>query len=276
MKPATFDILARQLRDVDFDIIQTSGNGETFLNPNYIDYIRRLKQDFPNSPRWIYNNFSLLDEEMANIIIRENLFDKVHVTIDSMVPWVYERAKNLNFSTMLSNLSYFLKANAGQIPVTILYNDVRRYYEHCQNVIGMRPARDLFTDKELASVELDDQYDLIKEFFSDYGPVNMCRINPCLWGEREQAPPDPTAPCPKINVIEQVAWVLPDGSITACCYDDRQRDWVVGNIHDEHILDIFNGERRAAAIERIKTRDHTDYPCTNPRCCSFGTGIEAK
>ena len=275
MEPETFNELVGQLMEVKFDIIQTSGNGETFLNEHYIDYIRTLKREFPNIPRWIYNNFSLMTKERADIIIDERLFNRVNVTIDSLIPWVYERSKNLNFERMFENLKYFLAINR-QVPVTILYNDINRYYERCKKMLGRRPARDYFTDEELALIP--DEFENIKHRIDllNRGPLSFCKINPCLWGERRQAPRDENAPCPKINVIEKVIWVLPNGDCTACCYDDSQDAFIVGNIHETHLLDIFYGDRRREIIENIKKRAYKDYPCTNPRCCSFGDGIEAK
>jgi len=84
------------------------------------------------------------------------------------------------------------------------------------------------------------------------------------------------ASCPKIQVIEKVIWILPNGNCTACCYDDRQDAFVVGNIHNEHLLDIFYGDKRKDIIEKIKHRFYKDYPCTNPLCCGFAEGVEIK
>jgi hypothetical protein len=276
MKPDTFAVLLEQLKDIDFDIAQTSGNGEVFLNPHYQGYIEQLKAAFPDKPLWLYNNFSLLDKERADWMLHGGYFERVHVTIDSLQPGIYERAKNLNINTMIENVLYFLSRNQ-DTPLTILYNDVRRYYAHCQAVTGNRPTRDFFTDELLATVE--DEFEAIRDFFTRHakGPVQFCRVNPCLWGERENTPPNLEAPCPKINVIEQVCWVLPNGNITVCCYDDNQDAFTVGNIHNAHIWDIWNGEHRQEIIAGIKERRYNgNYPCTNPACCSFGTGIEVK
>jgi len=271
MEPETFNELVNQLKDVKFNIVQTSGNGETFTNPNYLDYVRTLKQEFPDTPRWIYNNFLMMNKTRADIICDEQLFERVHTRVDSLIPWVFKKASNLNFDLVMRNIDYFLSVNQNT-PLTILYNDVNVYYKHCQNVIGKRPSRDFFTDEELAQVP--EEFEAIKQRFK--GNVNFCKINPCLWGERDQAPPDPDAPCPKINVIEQVTWVLPNGDITVCCYDDSQDKFIAGNIHEEHILDIFYGERRKEWIRKIKNREIKDAPCQDPKCCSFGGGIEAK
>jgi sulfatase maturation enzyme AslB (radical SAM superfamily) len=266
MEPDTFAVLVEQLKDIDFDIIQTSGNGETFLNPHYLDYVRTLKREFPDKPRWIYNNFSMMTKERADAIVNERLFDRVHVTIDSLVPWVYERSKRLNFERTMKNLEYFISINDA-VPLVILYNDIKLYYARVAEW-GLRPANDNFTDAELEQVT--DELEDMRERFGTRDNVTVCQVNPCLWGERGQAVKDPKTPCPKLDIIENVTWVLPSGNVTACCYDDNQDAFICGNIHDEHLLDIFNGEKRREFIEGIKARKYTDYPCTSPGMCIFG------
>lgn len=275
MEPETFNILVEHLKDVKFDIIQTSGNGETFLNPYYLDYIWALKYDFPDVPRWIYNNFSLITKERAEIIVKARLFSKIHVRIDSLQKWILERNSNLNFDIVMNNLKYFMSINT-TTPLVILYNDINVYYDRCKKVLDKRPVRDYYTDEELAKVP--DEFGDIEKFFRPLAKseISFCKINPCLWGERRQAPRNGTTPCPKINVIEKVIWILPNGDCTACCYDDEQNAFIVGNIRDRHLLEIFYGEKRRQIIENIKNRVYKDYPCTNPLCCSFGDGIEAK
>ena len=277
MEPETFAVLLRQLKDVEIGgPIQTSGNGEVWLNQYYLEYIRELKRELPLTKRWIYNNFSLMTGGRATAIVRENLFDRIHVRIDSLHKWIFERNSNLNFEAVMKNLEYFMSINES-IPLVILYNDIKIYYSRCKAVIGKRPARDYYTDEELSLVT--DEKQAIEDHFRPLAkaPFSVCKINPCLWAERHQAPKDVTTPCPKLNVIKNVIWVLPNGDCTCCCYDDRQDTFIAGNIHETHILDIFYGERRAEWIRKIENFETRDYACCrNARCCGFGDGMEAK
>ena len=271
----TFGIFIEQLKDIKCDIIQTSGNGETFLNPYYLEYMLTLKKQFPHIPRWIYNNFSLLDKNKADIIVRENLFDKIHVRIDSLQKWVFERNSNLNFELVVENLKYFMGINT-KIPLTVLYNDINVYYNKCKKILNKRPIRDYYTDEELKRVL--DEYEEVKDYFSKLSkaPIAFCKINPCLWGERLHAPKNSIAKCPKIEVIKNVIWLLPNGDVTGCCYDDTQDKFILGNIHNEHLLTIFNSDKRKEFIKNIENRVYKEYPCTNPLCCGFSDGMEKK
>lgn len=276
MQPETFNILVEQLKDVEIGgPIQTSGNGEVFLNLNYLDYVRTLKREFPEVDRWIYNNFSMMTEERSGAVVNEELFDRIHVRIDSLHKWIFERNSNLNFENVMRNLEYFMSIN-DKIHLVILYNDINIYYNRCKSVIGKRPTRDYYTDKELSKVP--DEMNAIESHFRPLAKssISFCKINPCLWGERHQAPQDTITPCPKINVIKNVVWVVPNGDVMACCYCDRQDEMYCGNITKEHILDIFYGVKRAEWIRKIENREIIEHPCNNPRCCGFGDGVEAK
>lgn len=278
MEKPVFNEMVKQLKDIKFRLVQTSGNGEAFLNPHYLDYVETLKTEFPQTPRWTYNNFSLLNREKANRIILDRLFDKVHVRIDSLHKWIFERNSSLNQDIVFDNLKYFLSINKW-IPVVILYNDIRKYYKKCISWLGKRPVRDYFTDEELKQVP--DEQEEIKKYFQQYAsvPLTVCNIGHSLWGERLHAPKDTTTPCPKFNVISKVTWVCPNGDVDVCCYDDTQNLFVVGNIMKDHILDIFHSEKRKELLRKIKNREITSYPCTNPSACSMGGetfGIEEK
>lgn len=213
-----FTVLVNQLKDIKFDVIQTSGNGEAFLNPFYLDFISVLKREFPSVPRWTYNNFSMLDKARAERIVNENLFDKIHVRIDSLHKWIFERNSNLNQENVFNNLKYFLNIN-NKIPITILYNHIPDYYKKVNKVLGKRPTRDYFTDEELKQIphEAND----IKKYFQPFSkdvPITICTIGHSLWGERQTSPKDTKSPCPKWNVINNVIWISPNGDCILCCY----------------------------------------------------------
>jgi len=271
MPPEIFNELVKQLKDVDFKMIQTSGNGEALLNPHHLDYISTIRKNWPSIPMWTYNNFSFMTKDKAERIVNERLFDSVTVRIDSLHKWIFEKNSNLNQDIVFENLKYFLSINK-DIPVVLLYNNITEYYAKCLRVTGHRPARDYFSDADLAKVTNEEQD--IRNYFQPFSkvPLRMSHMGHSLWGERHHAPLNPTAPCPKWNVINNVTWVCPNGDIDVCCYDDTQSRFVAGNIMKEHILDIFYGPKRAEILANIKSRAYKDYPCTNPVCCSFGDG----
>ncbi|MFX0132989.1 MAG: SPASM domain-containing protein [Candidatus Hodarchaeota archaeon] len=284
MSRETFDVLKKQLKDVKCDIIQSSGDGETFHNPNYLDFIEELKQIKPDTPIWIYNNFSEFTQERIDRVLANNYFEKIHTRIDSLIPWIFEKSSNLNFETVIENIKYFLSQN-NRIPFVVLYNRITDYYDRCEQVTGKRPIRDRFTDFELAQVpdEMKDITNFLKSHAKNPDLIAMCKISHGLWGERYRNDIEHNShwPCPKANVIEKVCWVYPNGKIGMCCYEDRQNpEWALGDIRKQHILDIFYGEKRMDTLKKIKNLQNVNpfynYPCNNPRMCGFNDGVEAK
>jgi len=273
MPQEVFDALIGQLKDCEVGQFQTSGNGECLLNPNYLNYLRTLKKEFPNVERWCYNNFSMMRYEISKQIIDEVLINKMHARVESLDPEVMRKSSRLNFDLVIENIKHFLQLNdKNQVPLIILYNNPGDYYKKCMKVLGKPPQYWPFGDRTDFPNEEQD----IRNFFQRWSnyPINSFRINHCLWAERENCQPDTKEPCPKINVIKRVMWVSPNGDVQGCCYDDTQSHFVLGNILNTHIADIFNGEERAEFIRKIENREITDYPCVNPKCCNFDEGLE--
>lgn len=269
MEDDIFNILFEQLKDIKFQMLQTSGNGEALLNPRFLDYTERLKRGFNKRCKiWTYNNFSLWDKNVSKRVVETELFDKIHVRIDSLEKWIFQKCSNLNPDNVFENLKYFLSIN-DKIPVVILYNNIKDYYDRCQKLINKRPVRDYFSDKELDMVKDEEQK--IYDYFKPYAKCDLeiLRIGHSLWGERQTASKNTIAQCPKLNVIENVTWISPDGNVNLCMYEDRQDTFVLGNIKNEHILDIFNGKKRQEWLNKIRNREITEYPCTNPLLCGF-------
>lgn len=271
-----FDIILQQAKDIKtLNMIQTSGNGEAFLNPNYLDYISQLKKEF-TFPVWTYNNFSLLNRDRANRIVQEQLFDKIHVRVDSLDKQWFETNSNLNQDLVFENLKYFMSINT-KIPVTILYNNIKSYYKRCWKILEKRPERDFFTDDQLDNYA--NEAGKIRTYFEPFSkvPIDICEIGHSLWGERRTATPDYDYMCPKVSVISHVTWICPNGDVSVCCYDDTQSKFIVGNILDDHILDIWNSDKRLKIVENIKNKAYNGTaPCTSPRCCGFGDKEEIK
>jgi len=280
MEPEVFYTLLKQLKDVETNIIQTSGLGETFMNPHFLEYVHELHKAFPKTPKWIYNNFSIFTPDLINTVLNNKYFEKIHTRIDSLDSYIFQMSSNLRYSEVFENLDYFLSVNE-TTPLVILYNNIKDYYNRCKSVTGKRPIRDRFTDADLENVPDEQQAitNYVKSKAKRPELVTVCRINHGLWGERyrNDIQHNPDYPCPKIEVIKKVCWIYPNGDIGMCCYEDRQSpEFSLGNITIEHILDIFYGEKRKKAIENIKNNVYRIYPCNNPRLCGFGDGVESK
>ena len=266
MPPDVFERIVSQLRDVDFEVLQTSGNGDAFMNPDFIHYLRVLRKTFPTVFINFYSNFVLFGQCETNIITGEKLLDHVHIRIDSLSPIIANRVTgSRTLDIILRNVNYFMSRNRG-IKFEVMYNHVPSYYKRCWEVMGKKPLYLPFTDSEVAAIP--DEYRKIKNYF---GNENVCysRMGHSLWAERTQALPDPVTSCPKLAQFESIIWINPSGNIDICGYDDLQSVFIAGDTAEEHILKIWNGERRRGIIKKIRNREYKKYPCVNPRCCQM-------
>ena len=59
MSESVFDIVCSQLADIRCHVIQTSGNGDCWLHPKFPEYLRTLRNRFPDARIYNYSNFAL-------------------------------------------------------------------------------------------------------------------------------------------------------------------------------------------------------------------------
>jgi hypothetical protein len=272
MLPEVFEAACEQLKDVQFETIQTSGNGDCFLHFEFLHWLQTLRSEFPHATIVNYSNFALYTAEWADAILGSRLIDEQFTRIDSLTRGIFQRSTGLNQAIVFSNLERFIRQNTS-VKLTIGYSSIPQYHRKCWTVLGKKPFHSPFTSVEVAA--MTDEYQDIIEHFSAIPtgrPVQFYRINQSLWAEREdpKTPADPDSPCPKLagRILDRVLWICPNGNVSVCGYDDSQNTFICGNILREHILGIWNGERRQQLLEDIRQRRTKTYPC-NPQCCQL-------
>ena len=272
MTQEVFDAIVDQLHDVDFDVIQTSGNGDGFLNPNWFDWVRRLRSTFPDAKIHFYSSFGPMTKERIDIIVKEDLLDEVYTRIDSLDPaTIHKATKRLDGDQVLSNMRYFATAKR-KCKFVIGYSSIPQYYRKCRKLLRKEPLLSPFEPWEVA--EMRDEFGAIGGYFRKLelgGPTKIYRIRQSMWAERldPRVPSQPLYPCPKMEskILEKIMWICPNGAIDVCGYDDTQGAMAVGNLLLDHILDIWNGEKRKEMLQSIASRSRVGYPCNNPACC---------
>ena len=273
MLSEVFDTACEQLQDVEFDTVQTSGNGDCFLHPEFFHWLQRIRSEFSRAVVVNYSSFALYTEDWADAILGGHLIDRQFTRVDSLVPSIFQRSTGLNRNVVFCNLERFIRRNES-VDLTIGYSSIPQYHRKCRAMLDKPPFHSPFTSAEVA--DMCDEYQDIIEHFSAIPtrrPVQFYRINQSLWAEREdpRTPADEEAACPKarLGILDRVLWICPNGDLSACGYDDSQDTFIYGNILQEHILEAWNGERRRAVLEDIRERRITTYPCKNPRCCKL-------
>jgi hypothetical protein len=272
MLPETFEKVIERLKEVDFDTIQTSGNGDCFLNPWFIDYLRRLRKEFPSKQIHNYSSFVSYDSDLQRVVITEKLIDKQHTRIETVNLELWKKTARMNTSRAYANICAFATYPDRVIPLSIGYFCLPSYFKLCRDVLGKLPYKLKLSPNEIAS--LRDEYDDIKRLFASYTGVEYTRINQSLWAEREDpfCPKDVLTECPKLEVFEKCVWISPDGSYNLCGYDDTQHAFRCGSVFGLSIEQLFSCQVRKDYIDLIKGKRMTDYPCNNPKCCKLYGG----
>ncbi len=270
MTPEVFRRVVGELCTITFDTIQTSGNGDCFLNPHFMNYLRTLRKEFPNATICNYSSFAMYTPEIADAIIGEGLIDKQFTRIDSLDESVAARASGLNPGVVRGNLEYFIGRNHS-IELSIGYSSIPQYYRRCQSLLGHAPFHGPFASMEVGN--MPDEFGVIQSHFLSLEsacPPLVTSINQSLWAEREHPDTahDPDGECPKLGLLDKIIWICPDGTVDLCGYDDTQRAFEIGNIMSDSIIDIWTGPKRRELLEKIRTRRWRGYPC-NPRCCKM-------
>jgi MoaA/NifB/PqqE/SkfB family radical SAM enzyme len=266
MSQQVFDAAIKHMREIDFDIVQTGGDGDAFLNPIYLDSLRRLRREFPKVRIDLYSNFALLTPDVADVLIEENIINRLYTRVDSVIDQAFAISTGLDMELVFSNIDYFLSKNK-KIVFQINYSNIKGYRDNCRRVLGKEPYQWI----EALDWVPSDEYEAVVRRFSNLGEVRFSNIKRTLWAERNDPAikPELDMPCQRTYCFHDVCYVWPTGNIGICGYDDGQDAMIVGNVLEESIASIWSGERRNKMIEHVTNRRIKGYPCINPKACLF-------
>jgi hypothetical protein len=268
MSQETFDKVLDQISGIEVDVIQTGGDGDAFLNPIYIESLRRLKKQFPNAKRALYSNFDLLTPKVADMLIEEQLLTHIYTRADTINGGLFYACTGLDFDWVLRNITYFMENNHG-IKFEINYSSIPEYKKICKDVLNKEPFQWMMQfDKAM------DEYEQVKAFFQNIDPdrsVMVNRIKRSLWAERNdpRIQCEPDMKCGRTYLFDNVCYVWPTGRVGICGYDDGQDALICGNVYESTIPEIWESDERKKVIKKVLTREIKEYPCNNPKACLF-------
>ncbi len=272
MNESTFETMVRDLHEIDFAVLQTSGNGDCWLNVHFLEWLTRLRHEFPAVQIVNYSNFAMLDPWRADEIISKRLLNKQCTRLDSLDPAILARTNNLNPELVLNNLNHFVKRNeaaGAPIEIEVGYSSVASYYRLCRRITGHAPFHGTFAEAEAEA--LPNEYEQIKERYTRPG-CHTVEINQSLWAEREdpRTPADPDGICPKLTggILDRVCWIHPNGEIGSCGYFSDQHTGNYGDLRTKSLADIWQSPERAAMLTKIRNREIKSKMC-NPACCKL-------
>lgn len=267
MSMDVFNKAVEDMKEIQFDIIQTGGDGDSFLHGRYLGALRVLRKEFPKAKIVLYSNMYLFNHSRTDEIVEENLIDELNTRIDSLDQRLFELCTGVSYDTCMDNIDYFIKKNKKnkKIIYNINYASMTSYKENCKKVLGKEPC---FWDPVMDTAK--DEFEDVKKHFSNItGKVN--RIKMSLWEERNDPhiKPEPDIQCGRMYCFDSTCYVWPNGDVGICGYDDGQDTLIYGNIMNNTISELWQSESKKAVVRKVQNREIKGYPCINPKACLF-------
>jgi len=258
--------------------IQIGENGDAFLNKDLIEILRYIKLKLPRVSVGVFTNFQNFTKDKARIILSEQLIGSFCCNIDASNEENYLAAKGLELATVKKNIIDFLEIrkelrNEAGLCIVVLtlatYINAVRYY------LGFIPVK----LKDRALIRVKDDFRLIKKQWAghlDPKKDMLAKVTtPFFWAEREKIDCKKldykTYQCPKLPRMKEEAFIGPDGTWYACCFDSNMQ-LALGNVMVDSIDAIYASRARKDLMEKLEKREFQEIggPCKTVNCCQGG------
>lgn len=250
-------------------------NGDALLNPQALDCLRAIKSRLKHCSIDLVTNFQTLSAERSEILLREQLVDTVVCNMDGQDETHYHAAKGVSLQRAERNLRDFLKLREHlgvRVPLTIIAIEYRRYVQTVQRHLGFLPIKVSGSFQAGLSNDFRRVYLHWRPLLNPHTDHIWEQKHLFMWAERAQWGSRPVEYshycCPLIERVSHEAFIAPDGTWYACCYD-AECELVLGNAQRERLVDLYHGPQRLRLLQQLADRkfDEIGGPCRTVNCC---------
>ena len=252
-------------------------NGDAFLNKEFVPILRYIRQQLPRIQIEFFTNFQYFTKDKSSLFLNEGLLDRVICNIDGGNPADYFAVKRLPYERVKEHIVDFLdlrKSLMMTVPLTMQVLTADYYIKAVQQNLGSNPLRLIGPEKHC-----DTHARNIRSITTEWQGLldpGQDRIAPATsifaWAER--AGVDTTKlnynnySCPLLKRIKEEAFIAPDGTWYACCYDSNY-ELALGNVKENPIDSIYSGEKRRRMIHMLERKEFAEIggPCKTVNCC---------
>lgn len=255
-----------------------SENGEALYHRDFVEILRYIKKKLPNVKVDMLSNFGLMSKKVAEILVREKLFDSIQVNIDGHNDESYKAVKGIPFKSVMKNLKHFLGLRMEHYPDLDFGINVMPAFEYAATIFSVYDKNPIqipagtsvpFSSYSLVCKSLTEI--LGEDIFNSLSVVRHSSSG--MWAERPrfksgELEAHPDSKCPMVNVMTETMYVAPNGDFYACCLDDNQ-DLVVGNLKEQTLIEVWNSPERRNFMNNIKMHNYgkIGYPCNTIGAC---------
>jgi hypothetical protein len=253
--------------------VEIGENGDAFINKSALDVLRYAKAHIPNVTIGCYTNLQNLSEDNIDVILREGLLDSLGLNIDGASNLTFAAVKKIDLRHVNQKLPLLLIARekyASKLKLIVNVLTLRDYIKATTLALGRLPLK----LENPSLIGIDDDFEQIRKGMQPFlrAGDSFGRPAPFLWAERPGVDPSTLDyskySCSQLERVLCEAFIAPDGSCYACCYDSNNQ-LVVGNILEQSLEEIARGERRRRLIEMLAQKRFGEIgaPCNTVNCC---------
>jgi radical SAM protein with 4Fe4S-binding SPASM domain len=265
----------RRKHNVDSIII--GENGDALLNKDFIAMLRYIHSNLPNIKVVLYTNFKHLGADKIETILKEGLVSLVRTNIDGSTPENYYNAKRLNIEDTDENIRASIllrKKYKSCVPLYISILTLNKYIHTILKNYKFYPSK--LTDRGLINIKddfgaikrkyarvIDKQLDKIFNIYGAFGWAERGQIDKNKINYKKYA-------CPNIIRIRHEAFIAPDGTWYACCFDSAN-ELTLGNVWEKSMEEVYSSEKRKMLIQLLKNQEFKKIggPCATVNCCQI-------
>jgi len=223
--------------------------GEPLLHPHVHEFFSILRSTKNRqNVLWVSNGTTLTQDHIDALIEYE--IDELNLSIDSLQPELYFQIKGFGLDKVLrgiERLQESKKRNKSERPRLSVNMVVRK-----DNVHELKTAREFF--KKQGIQHTVQKYN---ETFTDID------VGTTKWTLKEETMP-PRYPCAHVFTNFVINY---DGSVSLCCADWNS-DFLVGDLYQKSIYDIWNGEKYRR-IRNFHRTSQYDKVAICKSCCAW-------
>jgi len=235
MRQATFDRVLEQLPPhvPPVRVVVMYHGGEPFLNKHFLDMVEKVKASGVPLVKTVSNGM-LVKEALWELVVTSGL-DSIEISLDGTSPEENDAIRrSVRYPDVVRNIRGLVETKrrlGADIEIHVATTQFRK-------LDGFQP------DQEAPVPEY-----LQREFADIVDEINFKTTWAMLWPSEQPAEgydllwmDETRAPVTSCNLIEETMTIRADGSVVPCCFD-LTSELVIGNINEQGLEDIWNGER---------------------------------
>ena len=218
MKFEMFKKIIDEIKDYPQGLIWTHLFGEPLLHPHLFDFIKYAKD--VGIKVGVSTNCMLLNKKMSKKLL-DTYLDNIILCLDAYHPNIYEKLRvGLDYFKVVKNITDFLKLKGDRKKPYIQLQFVKNYLN--ENEIKLFKFYWKGT-KGIDEIRILDSTDWAGQVDKVFDSIGKRKRKPC-------------------SVLWHYLAIHSDGNVTICCtdYDGKIK---LGNVNNERLIDIWNGEK---------------------------------